>query len=53
MSKFEEAEKRLFKGVFVCRVCKAKRKADVMKVLQGRIVCRNCGSRALRTVRRK
>jgi ribosomal protein L40E len=53
MVKFEEAEKRLFRKVFVCRVCKSKRKADIMKVLQGRIKCRNCNSKALRPVRKK
>lgn len=53
MAKFEEAEKRMFRGIFVCRTCKSKRRANVMKVLQGKVSCRKCGSHALRTVRKK
>ena len=53
MAKFEEAENRKFKGVFVCKVCKSKKKADTMKVLAGKISCRKCGSSKLRPKKRK
>ena len=53
MSKFPEAEARLFKNVFVCKVCKSKIKAPVLKVLSGRVKCRKCGASKLRPVRKK
>jgi ribosomal protein L40E len=43
--KFPEAETRLFKNVFVCRKCKTKRRAPMMKVMAGKISCRRCGAR--------
>ena len=45
---FPEAIARLYFRVFVCRVCKAKIRADPAKVKEKKIKCRNCGSRALR-----
>jgi ribosomal protein L40E len=53
MVKFPEAEVRLFKNVFVCRKCKTKIKAPPLKVLAGKIKCRKCSSKVLRTVRKK
>ena len=53
MGKFAEADARKFSSVFVCKVCKTKRKAPVLKVLAGRIKCRNCGSKKLRVKRKK
>ncbi|MBI3032668.1 50S ribosomal protein L40e [Candidatus Woesearchaeota archaeon] len=53
MVKFPEAEARLFHNKFVCRQCKANLRAPNMKVLQGKVLCRKCGSRALRPVRKK
>ncbi len=53
MAKFQEAELRLFKNVFVCKKCKSKIKAPNMKVIAGKISCRKCGSKQLRPVRKK
>ena len=53
MVKFPEAETRLFKNVFVCRKCKSKLKAPMLKVIAGKIKCRKCNSKVLRTVRKK
>lgn len=53
MTKFEEAEKRLFKNKFVCRSCKSAIKAPNMLVIKGKVKCRRCHSRALRPVRKK
>ncbi|MBW2978420.1 50S ribosomal protein L40e [Candidatus Woesearchaeota archaeon] len=53
MAKIPEAEARLFRNIFVCRKCKTKIRASSMKVTQGKIRCRKCGSRALRPVRKK
>lgn len=53
MVRFLEAETRLIRGVFVCRKCKTKIRANPMKVHQQKISCRKCGSKALRPVRKK
>lgn len=53
MVKFQEAEARLFRGVFVCRKCNSKMRASTRKVSEGKISCRKCGSKYLRPVRKK
>lgn len=53
MAKFPEANARLHQNVFVCKDCKSKIRAQQMKVLQGKVSCRKCKSKALRTVRKK
>ena len=53
MAKFEEAEARLLKNIFVCKRCKRKLRAPNLKVLAGKVRCRKCHSHALRTVRKK
>ncbi|PLW80299.1 50S ribosomal protein L40e [Candidatus Woesearchaeota archaeon] len=53
MAKFAEADARLFKNIFVCRKCKNKVRAPNMKVLAGKVKCRTCNGKALRTVRKK
>ncbi len=53
MVKFPEAEARLIKNIFICRKCKRKIRAPNMKVIAGKIRCRNCNSKALRPIRKK
>ncbi len=53
MVKFEEATARILKGVFVCRGCKSKIRAQSLKVSQGKIKCRSCKGRKLRPKRKK
>ncbi|MFC1697366.1 50S ribosomal protein L40e [Nanoarchaeota archaeon] len=53
MVKFPEAEARLFQNKFVCKKCKSTIKATNMKVIQKKVSCRKCGSKALRPVRKK
>lgn len=53
MVRFPEAEIRKFRNVFVCRRCKSKIKTSNMKVIQGLVKCRKCGSRVLRPLKRK
>jgi len=48
MAKFKEAMNRLFKNMFVCRRCKAKLRADPLKVRLGEIKCRKCQAKQLR-----
>jgi len=53
MVKFPEAEARLFKNKFACKKCKSVVKAPNLKVLAGKIRCRNCNSKSLRPLRKK
>jgi len=53
MVKFPEAEARIFRNMFVCRKCKTKIRASSMKVRLGKVSCRKCGSKALRSVKKK
>mgnify|MGYP001442596736 CR=1 FL=1 len=53
MAKFKEAQARMYKNIFVCKVCKAKIRTPNMKVIQGKVKCRKCKSKALRPVRKK
>ncbi|MBS3132068.1 hypothetical protein J4212_06555 [Candidatus Woesearchaeota archaeon] len=53
MVKFPEANTRRFLGIFVCRKCKSKIRANNIKVIQGKIKCRKCDAKALRAVRKK
>jgi formylmethanofuran dehydrogenase subunit E len=53
MTKFPEAEARRFHNIFVCKVCKSKIRAPNMKVIEGRISCRKCANKKLRTVKKK
>lgn len=53
MVKFPEAEARLFRNKFVCRKCKSVVRATNMKVLAGKVSCRKCGAKVLRTKRKK
>jgi ribosomal protein L40E len=53
LAKIPEAEARMFHNMFVCRVCKRKIRAPILKVSEGKVKCRKCGSGALRPVRKK
>ena len=53
MVKFPEANERLYKNMFVCRKCKTKQRAKPQKIIQKKVSCRKCGSKALRPVRKK
>jgi len=51
--KFPEAHVRKFTNIFVCKKCKTKIRAPNVKIIQGKIKCRRCNSKAFRAVRRK
>ena len=53
MVKFEEAQARIMKNIFVCRNCKAKIRVPSLKVSQGKAKCRNCDGKKLRPKRKK
>ena len=53
MGKFPEAAARTLDNIFVCKDCKSKIRTTNLRVLGGKVKCRNCGSRALRPARKK
>ncbi len=53
MVKFPEAQARLFKNKFVCRKCKTVTRAQNISVIQGKVKCKKCNSKALRPLRKK
>ena len=53
MVKFPEAEARRFRNVFICRKCKTKIKSPNIKIIQGKVSCRRCNSKAFKAVRKK
>ena len=53
MVKFEATQNRLFKRIFVCKKCKTKIRTDIMRVIAGKVKCRNCQSKAFRPIRTK
>ena len=53
MAKFEEAEARIQKNIYICRRCKSKMRAPALKVISGKIKCRKCKYSALRPRRKK
>jgi len=53
MVKFPEAHARKFVNIFVCKKCKTKIRAPNIKIIQEKIKCRRCNSKAFRAVRKK
>jgi len=53
MAKIPEAQRRLFKNVYVCKKCKTKIRADPQKILKGKIKCRKCKRSAFRPLKKK
>ena len=53
MAKFEEANARKFKNIFVCKKCKSKIRADPQKILKGKVRCRKCAKSAFRPLKKK
>ena len=52
-TKLPEVENRLFNRVFVCQHCGSKIKADLIKVKENKIRCRNCKSKQLRKIHKE
>jgi len=53
MAKIPEAQRRLFKNVYVCKKCKTKIRADPQKILKGKVKCRKCKKSAFRPLKKK
>jgi Zn finger protein HypA/HybF involved in hydrogenase expression len=52
-AKVPAAQNRLFKNVFICKVCKQKMRLEPLKVMAGKVKCRKCNSKAFRVIRKK
>ena len=48
MAKFPDAEKRMFKDVYVCYKCKSKIRASYEKVKKKVVKCRRCDGKSFR-----
>lgn len=46
--KFPALEARKFRGVFICKRCGTKMKADMRKITEGKIKCRRCNRKVFR-----
>ncbi|MEK6846702.1 MAG: hypothetical protein AABY16_00890 [Nanoarchaeota archaeon] len=49
-TKLPAAQQRLFRNMFVCKNCGQKMRAEALKVISGRLICRRCGKHAFRPV---
>lgn len=47
------AQNRLFRNIFICKVCKHRMRMEPLKVMAGKVKCRKCKSNDLRVVRKK
>ena len=52
-TKIPAAQNRLFKNVFICKICNQKMKLDPGKILAGKVSCRKCKGKAFRPIRKK
>mgnify|MGYP001598960031 CR=1 FL=1 len=52
-TKIAVAQKRMFDGVFVCKDCNKKIRAQSVKITAGKITCPRCKGKAFRPMRRK
>lgn len=52
-TKIAVAQQRLFSNMFVCKNCSHKTRTQATRILAGKVRCRKCGSKALRTIRKK
>jgi len=53
MAKLAAAQARIFKNIFVCKECKAKIRAEPLRVITGKVHCRKCKCKRLRPIRKK
>jgi len=53
MAKLIAAQARMFKNIFLCKNCGAKKKVEAKKILEGKVRCRRCGKTKFRAPRKK
>jgi len=52
-TKIAAAQARMFKNVFVCKKCGKKTRAEARKIIEGKVKCRRCESKAFRPISKK
>lgn len=52
MTKFPEAARRLFHNVYVCKNCKTKMRSIPKIVNSKKLVCKKCGKRVFRSIKK-
>jgi len=52
-AKIPTAQKRLFKNIFFCKVCKQKMRIEPGRILSGKVACRRCKSKSFRAIKKK
>jgi len=53
MTKFPEAEARLFENMYICQKCNARNRIDKRRVRIGKAKCRECRGTRLRGKKKK
>jgi len=53
MAKIPAAQARLLRNVFVCKKCSTKIRAEARKIIERKVKCRRCNSKAFRPIRKK
>ena len=51
-NKFQEAMRRMFGGVFVCRKCKTKNRSNVNKIIQRKVKYRRFSGKQFRDIKK-
>lgn len=51
--KIPASRNRLLKRIFVCKRCRTKIKADMLKIIAGKVKCRRCNARVFRPKSKK
>lgn len=52
MAKLAVAHNRLFKDVYFCKNCGARRQIKPKKILEGKVTCRRCGKKKFRAIKK-
>jgi Zn finger protein HypA/HybF involved in hydrogenase expression len=52
-TKVPAAQNRLFKNVFICKICNHRMRVEPLKVMAGKVRCRKCQGQDFRVVRKK
>jgi formylmethanofuran dehydrogenase subunit E len=53
MAKLAPTQARIFKNIFICKNCKRRVRAEPLKILNNKIVCRKCSEKDFRPIRKK
>jgi hypothetical protein len=52
MAKILVSQNRLFKNVFLCKKCGAKKRVEAKKIIEGKVRCRRCKGKSFRAIKK-